>query len=263
MLKPMGLGVLRKGIVTSGYPKERYEPCDGHQGMPSVDPSKCRLHQVCIEACPTSAIFSGDGAIHIDLGACIFCGECSRSCPEGAISITKEYELASRDRRNLIVPATGDSEPSIEDLGHRLEAKVKKAFGRSLSIREVDAGSCNGCEVEVNSLTNAIHDIERFGLHIVASPRHADLLLVTGPVTRNMEPALIRTYKAVPDPKLVMAMGACACSGGIFKDSYASGSGVASVLPVDVYIPGCPPRPQAIIYAFMLATDRIQARKRP
>jgi Ni,Fe-hydrogenase III small subunit len=149
---------------------------------------------------------------------------------------------------------------SIEDLGSRLEAKIMKAFGRSLSIREVDAGSCNGCEVEVNSLTNAVHDIERFGLHIVASPRHADVLLVTGPVTRNMEHALLQTFKATPNPKMVIAMGACACSGGIFKDSYATSNGVGTILPVDVYIPGCPPRPQAIIYAFMVAIDKAQAR---
>jgi Ni,Fe-hydrogenase III small subunit/NAD-dependent dihydropyrimidine dehydrogenase PreA subunit len=261
MLKPIEAGVLRKGIVTSGYPKERYEPYHGHQGAPQVDPSKCSLHKACIEACPTGAVILIDGAIHIDLGACIFCGECSRSCPEGAISITREYELATRKRGALIVPGIGDREPSTETLGLRLEAKAKKALGRSLSVREVDAGSCNGCEVEVNSLTNAIHDIERFGLHIVASPRHADVLLVTGPVTRNMEHALLQTYRAAPDPKLVMAMGACACSGGIFKNGYASGNGVDRVLPVDVYIPGCPPRPQAIIYAFMLAVDKVQVGK--
>lgn len=136
----------------------------------------------------------------------------------------------------------------------------KEAFGRSLAVREVDAGSCNGCEVEVNALTNAVHDIERFGLHIVASPRHADVLLVTGPVTRNMEHALLQTYKTKPDPKLVMAMGACACSGGVFKDCYATHNGVDQVLSVDVHIPGCPPRPQSIIYGFLVAVDRPQSR---
>lgn len=152
-------------------------------------------------------------------------------------------------------------EACLESTGRELEAKVRKAFGRSLSVREVDAGSCNGCEVEVNSLTNAVHDIERFGLHIVASPRHADALLVTGPVTRNMEHALLQTYRAMPDPKLVIAMGACACSGGIFRDCYATCNGVDQVLPVDVYLPGCPPRPQAIIHAFMVAVDKLQAKR--
>jgi len=153
-------------------------------------------------------------------------------------------------------------EPSTEKLGQELNDKVKRLLGRSLAIREVDAGSCNACEVEVNALCNAFYDIERFGIHIVASPRHADALLVTGPVTRNMEAPLVRTYKAVPDPKMVIAMGACAVSGGIFKDCYACHKGVAEVIPVDVYIPGCPPRPQAIIQGILLALDKWQERKK-
>jgi NADH-quinone oxidoreductase B subunit len=147
-----------------------------------------------------------------------------------------------------------------EKLGEELKARIRRKFGRSLSIREVDAGSCNGCEVEVNALTNAVHDLERFGLHIVASPRHADMLLVTGPVTRGMLPALMQTYKATPSPKMVVAMGACAISGGIFRGSYATLDGVNKVLPVDVYIPGCPPRPQAIIQGILLAVDRWESR---
>jgi NADH-quinone oxidoreductase B subunit len=149
----------------------------------------------------------------------------------------------------------------LESLGKELNGKIKRAMGRSLAVREVDAGSCNGCEVEVNALTNPIYDIERFGLHIVASPRHADMLLVTGPVTRNMEHALLQTYNATPSPKMVVAMGACACSGGIFRDSYAVLNGVGSVLPVDVYIPGCPPRPEAIIQGIMVALDKMEEKK--
>lgn len=148
-----------------------------------------------------------------------------------------------------------------ERLGEVLRNKVREVFGRSLAIREVDAGSCNGCEVEVNSLTNAIHDIERFGLHIVASPRHADMLLVTGPVTRNMELPLRQTYNATPSPKMVVAMGSCAISGGIYRGSYAVLDGVDKVLPVDVYIPGCPPRPQAIIQGIMVALGKMEERK--
>jgi NADH-quinone oxidoreductase B subunit len=148
-----------------------------------------------------------------------------------------------------------------ERLGEELRNKVREVFGRSLAIREVDAGSCNGCEVEVNSLTNAIHDIERFGLHIVASPRHADMLLVTGPVTRNMELPLRQTYNATPSPKMVVAMGSCAISGGIYRGSYAVLDGVDKVLPVDVYIPGCPPRPQAIIQGIMVALGKMEERK--
>lgn len=148
-----------------------------------------------------------------------------------------------------------------ERLGEELKKRVREVFGRSLAIREADAGSCNGCEVEVNSLTNAIHDIERFGLHIVASPRHADMLLVTGPVTRNMELPLRQTYNATPGPKMVVAMGSCAISGGIYRGSYAVLDGVDKVLPVDVYIPGCPPRPQAIIQGILVALGKMEERK--
>lgn len=150
----------------------------------------------------------------------------------------------------------------VEQLGEELRDRITELFGRSLAIREVDTGSCNACEVEVNALTNAIHDIERFGLHIVASPRHADLLLVTGPVTRNMEHPLMQTYNATPSPKMVLAVGSCAISGGLFKDSYAVIGGVDKVLPVDVYIPGCPPRPQALIQGIMVALDRWKKRSR-
>lgn len=149
-------------------------------------------------------------------------------------------------------------EDELEIIGQRLHTKIKKIFGRSLHIREVDAGSCNGCEVEVNALSNPIYDIERFGLHIVASPRHADMLLVTGPVTRNMELALLKTYNATPEPKLVAAMGSCACNGGIFGNTYASGGGVDRFIPVDVYIPGCPPRPHAVIFGIMVAIDKLE-----
>ncbi|NLK26174.1 MAG: NADH-quinone oxidoreductase subunit B family protein [Euryarchaeota archaeon] len=150
----------------------------------------------------------------------------------------------------------------VEQLGEELRDRITELFGRSLAIREVDTGSCNACEVEVNALTNAIHDIERFGLHIVASPRHADLLLVTGPVTRNMEHPLMQTYNATPSPKMVLAVGSCAISGGLFKDSYAVIGGVDKVLPVDVYVPGCPPRPQALIQGIMVALDRWKKRSR-
>lgn len=149
-------------------------------------------------------------------------------------------------------------EDEIEIMGQRLNRKIKGLFGRSLSIREVDAGSCNACEVEVTALSNPMYDMERFGIHIVASPRHADMLLVTGPVTRNMELALLKTWNATPEPKLVAAMGSCACNGGIFGETYASGGGVDRFMPVDVYIPGCPPRPQAVIFALMVAVDKLE-----
>ncbi|SPF56085.1 fragment of membrane-bound (NiFe)-hydrogenase (Ehf-type, Group 4f), small subunit F [Candidatus Sulfopaludibacter sp. SbA4] len=130
-------------------------------------------------------------------------------------------------------------------------------LGRSLAIREVDAGSCNGCELEIIALNNPVYDIERFGIHFVASPRHADMLLVTGPVTRNMEMALRKTYDATPDPKVVVAVGACGISGGLFGTNYATCGGVDRVLPVDVYIPGCPPRPEALLHGILMAVGRL------
>ena len=148
--------------------------------------------------------------------------------------------------------------PDYELIGNSLKDKISSYFGRSLGIREVDAGSCNGCDNEINAMNSPYNDLERFGMHFVASPRHADLLLVTGPAARNMELALIKTYNATPDPKLVVAVGACACSGGIFKDSYATRNGIDSIVPVDVYIPGCPPRPQALIYGILLAIERMR-----
>lgn len=131
-------------------------------------------------------------------------------------------------------------------------------LGRSLAIREVDAGSCNGCELEIVALSNPVYDIERFGIHFVASPRHADMLLVTGPVTRNMELAPRKTYDATPDPKLVVAVGACGISGGIFGTNYATRGGGGQVIPVDVYIPGCPPRPEALLHGILRALGRIE-----
>jgi len=150
---------------------------------------------------------------------------------------------------------------SLEILGRQIQERANKMFGRSLHIREVDAGSCNGCEIEIVNLNSPIYDIERFGIHFVASPRHADMLLVTGPVTRNMELALRKTYDATPAPRLVVAVGACGCSGGIFGVNYATRGGVDSVIPVDVYIPGCPPNPHALLHGILLAMGRMQKTK--
>ena len=142
-------------------------------------------------------------------------------------------------------------------MGRKIKTQVDSVLGRSLHIREVDAGSCNGCEIEIAGLNSPVYDLERFGIHFVASPRHADMLLVTGPVTRNMEMALRKTYDAMPAPRLVVAVGACGCSGGIFGQNYATVGGVDAVLPVDVYIPGCPPNPHALLHGILVAIGRL------
>lgn len=230
--------------LTQDYPSK---PMDTSLmiGKPSIEASKCTKCGECVARCPSSAISldPDTGIPSINLNTCIFCILCEEVCPAGAARMTGEFELAE----------------SLEELGHLVEKRIKKAFGRSLQIREVDAGSCNGCDYEINALNNPFNDIERFGIHFVASPRHADMLLVTGCAARNMEQALLKTYEATPDPKLVAAVGACACSGGIFRESYSVREGISSLVPVDVFIPGCPPRPQAILYGILKAIDRIGA----
>jgi Ni,Fe-hydrogenase III small subunit len=141
---------------------------------------------------------------------------------------------------------------------HKLNGAIRRVFGRSLHARHLDAGSCNGCDAELVATTNPVYDLQRLGIDIVASPRHADLLLVTGVVTRNLERALYETIRATPEPRIVVAIGACACSGGMFGESYASGGGVDRFVPVDVYVPGCPPRPQAILHGLLVAVGRAE-----
>lgn len=251
---------LQHGIVTLEYPK-RPVNTEFITGRPVVDSKVCNKCGECAERCPSSAIVLNK-EIGFNLDECIFCSLCSDICPVEAIKMTHDFELARKERSELRVSPLILEERSIpsedyELIGTKLKENISGKFGRSLAIREVDAGSCNGCDNEVNAMNSPYNDLERFGMHFVASPRHADMLLVTGPATRNMELALVKTYNATPDPKLVVAVGACACGGGIFKDSYSTRNGIDKVIPVDVYIPGCPPRPQALIYGILKAIERI------
>ncbi len=171
--------------------------------------------------------------------------------------------LQSVLRRPLTEPAPAADDPELIALMRELKEGVDAVFGGSLAIRAVDAGSCNGCELEIHALNNPFYDLERFGLKFVASPRHADVLLVTGPVTRNMREALRRTYDATPAPKWVIAVGACALDGGLYRGSYACAGGVSEVIPVDLHIPGCPPEPKMLIKGLLaLARDRLAPKKR-
>jgi Ni,Fe-hydrogenase III small subunit len=164
--------------------------------------------------------------------------------------------LESLLRRPLTEAAPSPDDAALAELAGKLDAAARRRLGRSLSIREVDAGSCNGCELEIHALNNAFYDLERFGLRFVASPRHADVLMVTGPVTRNMREALERTYNATPDPKWVVAVGDCAANGGIFAGSYAVAGGVKDVIPVDLHIRGCPPRPTQLLQGLLALLER-------
>jgi Ni,Fe-hydrogenase III small subunit/Pyruvate/2-oxoacid:ferredoxin oxidoreductase delta subunit len=242
------------------------------RGRPRFDFEQWEDARPAAAVCPTGAIASEDSGnmrrVTIDYGRCNFCGLCAGP----AVVMTQEFELAARSRRALVTIADYELNPDgshaklvqceggIPEPAGTLNENIHRVLGRSLAIRQVDAGSCNGCELEIGALNNPVHDIERLGIHFVASPRHADMLLVTGPVTRNMEQALRKTYAATPEPKVVAAVGACGISGGIFGTNYATVGGVDRVVPVDVYIPGCPPRPQALLHGILLAVNRLGAK---
>ena len=276
---------LTTGTATVAYPDSPAVISEHFRGRPEFDLAAWTDARPAADACPTGAILlrdrDGFRRVTIDYGLCIFCGQCADVSTDGAVRVTREFELAAEDRRSLVLNAEyslnegGDHHHLINSLRaagndanpddaavRQLAGLIHRTLGRSLAIREVDAGSCNGCELEIVALNNPVHDIERFGIQFVASPRHADMLLVTGPVTRNMELALQKTYHATPDPKVVVAVGACGISGGIFGTNYATRGGVDAVIPVDVYIPGCPPRPEALLYGILLATGRLASRLR-
>lgn len=256
--------IIKYPRLTSGYPQK---PIDSSRfiAKPEIDQAKCTLCGACAQHCPSRAmtVNAQERSIDICLDDCIFCALCEDVCPAGAVHMTNQFELAHHDR-NRSGTSIADAEKGtmtgepVERTADRLAEAIKKTFGRSLQIREVDAGSCNGCDYEINAMNNPFNDLERLGIHFVASPRHADMLLVTGCATRNMELALVKTYNATPDPKLVVAVGACACSGGLFKDAYATRNGIDCILPVDIYIPGCPPRPQAIMYGILKTLNRVK-----
>lgn len=264
---------LRTGVVTTAYPKARAAISDHARGKPDFEFAGWRDARPAAEACPVGAIAVVDAgltrSVTVDYGRCVFCGECAAASADGAVRESAAFEMAARSRADLRVSAQYElySDGSHrrllragsmpEGVGRALETEIRRVLGRSLAIREVDAGSCNGCELEIIALNNSVYDIERFGIHFVASPRHADMLLVTGPVTRNMELALRKTYEATPEPRLVVAVGACGISGGIFGTNYATRGAVDEVIPVDVYVPGCPPRPQALLYGILLAIGRL------
>lgn len=248
---------MQTGRVTTGYPYEPSPAPPGFRGKPVWDGENCSRCGTCARQCPTGAVTMGktgsrarsggvvelprsDGALPVlHVEKCIFCGLCEEKCPAGAVTLSGDYELATINK----------AEESLND-------KVRKIFGRSVHIRHLDAGSCNACDWEMVALTGPVYDVQRLGFDFVASPRHADILMVTGPVTRNLEIAALKTFAATPGPKLVVAVGTCAAGGGICAPGYAHHSGVNNVLPVDVYIPGCPPRPQALIHGLMLAVEK-------
>ncbi|MGA2548356.1 MAG: NADH-quinone oxidoreductase subunit NuoB [Rectinemataceae bacterium] len=231
---------------------------DRFRGKPEIENSPCPEGcRACVDACPTGAV-ARDGAPSLDLGKCIFCVDCEEACPRGAISFTKDYRLAVRDRGALVL---GQERREIA-LAAALDKKLKRLFGRSLKLRQLSAGGCNACESDVNVLNTVVWDLGRFGIQFVASPRHADGLLITGPVTKNMELALRKTYDAIPEPKIVIVAGSCAITGGLFIDHAEVDNGASKLLPVDLFIPGCPPHPLTILDGLLRLTGRIKEGRR-
>jgi Ni,Fe-hydrogenase III small subunit/formate hydrogenlyase subunit 6/NADH:ubiquinone oxidoreductase subunit I len=236
------LARIRQGHRTVAYPATEPVLPDRFRGLPLLDETKCPDGcRACVEACPTDAIAAGKKGLTIDAGRCLFCTDCASACPEGAVTYSREYRMATRRREDLVVHG------ELRRRAKALDEKLRRLFGRSLKLRQVSAGGCNGCESDVNVLGTIVFDLGRFGIQIVASPRHADGLLITGPVTENMKLALEKTYAAVAPPKIVIAVGACAISGGPYGGHPEQHDGAAAVVPVDLFIPGCPPHPYTIL----------------
>jgi Ni,Fe-hydrogenase III small subunit/NAD-dependent dihydropyrimidine dehydrogenase PreA subunit len=257
MLKTL-MARLEQGHRTSNYPSAEPTLPDRFRGLPVLDASMCPDGcGACVDVCPTGAILVGDNDTRnfaIDLGRCLFCIDCVEACPEGAIRYTPEYRLATRTREDLIRDSHNGG--SLK-LACALDDTARRLFGRSLKLRQVSAGGCNGCESDVNVLNTVVFDLGRFGIQFVASPRHADGLLITGPVTENMKLALKKTYDAVPSPKLVIAVGACAIAGGPYIDHPEVHNGADSTVPVDLYVPGCPPHPMTILDGLLRLLARL------
>lgn len=249
---------LKRGCETMAYPQGPAPALpDRHGGALRVDAAKCAADcQACVPVCPTEAITRPAGKpVALDLGRCIFCAECIQVCPSHAITHTQDHRMAVRRREDLLLGKAGEEEVR---LAAALDSKLRKLFGRSLRLRQVSAGGCNACEADTNVLGTIGWDLGRFGIQFVASPRHADGLLITGPVTRNMELALRKTWEAVPPPKIVIAVGACAIAGGPFVGSPEVLNGAAAVVPVDLFIPGCPPHPLTILDGLLRLLGRLE-----
>lgn len=226
---------------------------DRLRGRPALNPAACPAGCAdCTGVCPTGAIARTAEGLALDQGRCLFCGDCERACAgRGGVRFTREFSLAARTRDALTV--RGSEAAAMK----ALDAEMRRVFGRSLKLRQVSAAGCNACEADINVLSTVGFDLGRFGIQVVASPRHADGVVITGPVSENMALALRKTWEAVPTPRLAIAVGACAISGGPFAGHPEQHNGAAAFVPIDLYIPGCPPHPMTILDGFLRLLGRI------
>jgi Ni,Fe-hydrogenase III small subunit/Pyruvate/2-oxoacid:ferredoxin oxidoreductase delta subunit len=251
------LSRIKQGYRTAAYPAVEPTVPERLRGAPELESSRCVSGcSVCIDQCPTDAIVREKQGVALDMGRCLFCGQCASLCPEKVIAFSGEYRLAAKRREDLWV--SGYAKRAEQ----QLKEDLKRLFGRSLKLRQVSAGGCNACEADINVLGTIGYDLGRFGIQYVASPRHADGVIVTGPLTRNMELALQKTYDAVATPKIVIAVGACAISGGPYAGHPEVAKSLDSVIPVDLYIPGCPPHPYTILDGLLGLLGRLEQTKR-
>lgn len=243
---------LRQRHRTGRFPKIAPTLPERFRGLPQVVQNLSpQIQAAAVDSCPFAALARNREKLQLDLGRCLFCADCAAATEHGALTFSNDYRLAASKREELLLS------DEVYRLADKLEAKMLKLFGRSLKLRQVSAGGCNACEADLNVLGTLVFDLGRFGIQFVASPRHADGILVTGPVSKNMHSALLDTYAAVPEPKLVIASGACAIGGGPFRGSPEANDGVGDLLPVDLYIPGCPPHPYTALDGLLRMLGRL------
>jgi Ni,Fe-hydrogenase III small subunit/ferredoxin-like protein FixX len=233
-----------QGYKTCNYPKEKPAVFSRYRGRPVIQKDvSSEMLEKCINACPQDAINVDQKKI--DMGRCVFCGTCERVSNGEFVKFSGDFEIATSTKEDLLT--AGD----LPSLAEHSKQHFKKLFGRSLQLRQVSAAGCNACEADLNVLATPFFDLARFGINFVASPRHSDGIVVTGPVSRNMKTALLKTYEAIAEPKVVIAVGSCTITGGPFVGSPEITEGLDTILPVDLFIPGCPPHPLTNLHALL------------
>lgn len=233
-----------QGCKTSAYPREKVQLPPRYRGRPEVNSdAPSDVVAACAAACPQEAI--DPLAKTLDMGRCVFCGTCERVSQGRFVTFTRDFATAVAEKAHLL------TQGRLPDLAAHSRQHFKGLFGRSLQLRQVSAAGCNACEADLNVLATPFFDLARFGINFVASPRHADGIVVTGPISRNMKQALLTTYEATPEPRVVIAVGSCTLAGGPFRGSPEVADGLDSILPVDLFIPGCPPHPMSNLHALL------------